>query len=188
VGITSPTKGCGKTFTALNLAITLSRYDNARTVLLDLDLRMPSLARTLAVDAPGRIGDLLRGDVRPEDHLRRFEPNRLNIGAHLALGLNAAPEPYPAELLHQTGTANALAAIRDKWRPDVLLYDLPPILVQDDVLALRPQMDAVLIVAGGGRTSARELREAQRRLGDQMPVLGIVLNMAEGNGTRDYAY
>ena len=54
VAITSPTQGCGKTFVAANLAFSLSRRASCRTVLLDLDLRIPSLAAVLGV-APGRV-------------------------------------------------------------------------------------------------------------------------------------
>ncbi len=53
VAITSPTKGCGKSFTAVNLAITLSRYENSRTILMDMDLRHPALARYLGAGASG---------------------------------------------------------------------------------------------------------------------------------------
>ena len=60
VVITSPTKDCGKTFISTNLAISLSRQERLRTVLMDLDLRNPSVAPLLGVEDPGTMGDFLR--------------------------------------------------------------------------------------------------------------------------------
>lgn len=188
VGITSPTAGCGKSFTALNLAVTLSRYESHRTVLLDLDLRLPVLARRLGVSDPGAIGDMLRGLVAPEAHLLRVAPNPLQIGPSLALGLNGRPEGFAAELFHDRRTAEALARLERALAPDILLCDLPPVLAQDDVIALRPLLDCVILVAAGGMTTPRDLKETAHRLGDDLPILGVVLNRAEGEGVRDYKY
>jgi tyrosine-protein kinase Etk/Wzc len=188
VGVTSPTKGCGKSFTALNLAVTLSRYDDRRTLLLDLDLRLPSLARRLGVAKPGAIGDMLRGLVAPETHLMRVGENALRIGPHLALGLNDRREAFAAELFHEPRTGEALARIDAAFAPDIVLIDLPPALAQDDVIALKAHLDCVLMVAAGGQTTPRDLREAVRRLGEDLPVLGVVLNKAEGEGVDDYYY
>lgn len=188
VGITSPTKGCGKTFTALNLAVTLSRYGGERTVLLDLDLRMPALARTLGVTAPDAIGEMLRGNVAPLDHLRCFGPNQLHIGRNVALGLNDLPEPYAAELFHTPEMTQTLARIEAELAPDLMLFDLPPALAQDDVIALAPHYDCILMVVGGGVTTAHEVHESLRRIGEDKPVLGMILNKAEGGGEDGYRY
>ncbi len=187
LGITSPTKGCGKTFTAVNLAVTLSRLANRRTLLLDLDLRRPAVGRLLGAARPGPIGEFLRGHVPPAEALARVGPNPLEVG-RLALGLNGRPEPFAAELLGDARAAAALAAAEAWLGPDLTIFDLPPTLAQDDVLVLRPHYDALLLVAGGGHTTSRELKEAARRLGPEVPILGIVLNKAEGEGIKDYTY
>lgn len=187
-GITSPTKGCGKTFTALNLAVTLSRYGGHRTVLLDLDLRQPALARTLGIRAPGPLAAMLRGDADPLDHLRRFGPNALNIGDNVALGLNDRAEPYAAELFPTPQMAQTLARIESGLAPDLMLFDLPPALAQDDVIALAPHFDCILMVVGGGITTAREIRESLRRIGEDKPVLGMILNKAESAAADAYRY
>ncbi|SDF31187.1 exopolysaccharide biosynthesis protein [Limimaricola pyoseonensis] len=178
VAVTSPTDGCGKTFTAANLAVSLSRYEGCRTLLLDLDLRSPGLAPTLGVAAPGPISDWLRGAEPLEAHLRRIGPNPLGIGG-LGVALNDRAESFPAELLRDPATGAALAAMQAALSPDVVLYDLPPALAHDDVAAFRDQYDGVLMVVGGGRNSAEQIREAVRRIGDDKPVLGIILNRAE---------
>jgi Mrp family chromosome partitioning ATPase len=188
VGVSSPTKGCGKSFVSLNLAITLSRYGSFRTILLDFDMRLPSLAHKLGAREAGAIGDFLRGLVPLETALRRVGPNPLRIGSSVALGLNGRPEPFASELLHDPKAYDALRNMEAALDPNIVLFDLPPILAQDDVLALKPHLDCILMVAGGGITTPRDLREASKRLGEDLPILGVVLNRAEGEEILDYRY
>lgn len=188
VAITSPTQGCGKTFTAANLALSLSRQENCRTVLMDFDLRRPGLAKALGVQNAGNMGDLLRGKVDPVDHLKRLGPNTMNAGTNIAFGLNDAAETYASELLLDPKTGKLLDELDEMFNPDVVLFDLPPALFSDDVLALRPHIDGVLLVVGGGLTTQAEIKEVESRLGDDTPLLGIVLNKAEGVNATNYEY
>ncbi len=187
VAVTSPTADCGKTFTCVNLAITLSRYENARTVLLDLDLRKPNLHKVLGVSKPPSMGDFLRGLTPVEDHFCVFAANKLKIGENLAIGLNGKPEPFASELLQDPLTEEVLEMLEEDLQPDIVLFDLPPVLANDDVLAFRSQFDAVLIVAGGGSTKSDEVRMVQKRLGEDVPILGVVLNKAEGSSVSHYS-
>ncbi|MCT4369665.1 CpsD/CapB family tyrosine-protein kinase, partial [Yangia mangrovi] len=188
VGITSPSKGCGKTFTAANLAISMSRQEGLRALLMDLDLRNPSLHKVMGVRAPGAMGALLRGVIPPEAHLMRMGENRIHAGHNIAFGFNEVVEPYAAELLNAPATAEVITSIEARLQPDVMLFDLPPALYYDDVLAFRPQIDGVLMVVGGGLTTEREIREVERRLGTETPLLGMVLNKAEGTNLKKYQY
>lgn len=188
VAITSPTKDCGKTFTAANLAISLSRQENCRTVLLDLDMCSPSLHKIFGVSDTGAIGDMLRGQIEPEVHLQGFAPNTISAGSHVAIGFNGIVEPYASELLQDPSTHDVLDEIETKFRPNVMLFDLPPALLNDDVIAMLPHLDALLIVAAGGMTKAKDIKETERRLGDKVPLLGVVLNKAEHVETSDYPY
>lgn len=180
VAITSPTADCGKTFTAVNLAITLSRYDATRTVLMDMDMRNSSLHRVLGVKRPGSLGDYLRGLVTTEQAFRVPGRNTLNIGQNLAIGFNGKREEFAAELLQDPLTEEVLEVMDEDLEPDVVLMDTPPVLTADDVIAMRPLYDAVLIVAGGGQTKAEEIKLISRHLGKEKPILGVVLNRAEG--------
>lgn len=179
VAITSPTPGCGKTFVASNLALSLSRQASCRTVLMDMDLRLPSLATRLGIGYPGDIQDFLMGRRSVEAHFQRVLPN-------LVVGLNESPVADAAELLQEPTTALTLGAMRTALRPDVVIYDLPPTLVCDDVLAFLPQVDGVLLVAGGGLSSAEDIRKCERLFADQVPLLGVVLNMAEDPAIEPY--
>lgn len=188
VAITSPGKDCGKTFTAANLAISLSRQENCRTLLMDCDMRRPSLHKTMGISTPGAMGDLLRGTIDPGDHLMRMGSNRIHAGRNIAFGFNNLVEPYASELLQDPSTARTLDLIESRYDPDVMLFDLPPALFYDDVIAFRPLFDGVLLVIGGGLTTEKEVKEVERRLGEQTPLLGVVLNMAEGTEIERYRY
>lgn len=179
VAITSPGPGCGKTFVTANLALSLARRSSCRVVALDLDLRIPNLAPVLGVEGAGRMEDLLAGRVAAGRHLRR-------VGSNLALGLNAVPAANPAELLQEQATAAALDLIEDTFAPDVILCDLPPALVCDDVIAFLPRVDAVLLVAGGGVTTVAEIRACERLFGAETPLLGVILNKAEDGKIEPY--
>lgn len=188
VAITSPTKDCGKTFTAANLAISLSRQQNCRALLIDCDLRRPTLHKVIGAENPGSMGDVLRGHVAPEDHFQRMGENSIHAGPNVAFGFNGVVEPYASELLQSPETAKALDDIEKRLTPDVILFDLPPALFSDDVIAFRPLFDGVLLVVGGGLTTEKEIREVERRLGEDTPLLGTVLNRAEGTQLSKYSY
>ena len=188
VGITSPTAGCGKSFTAINLAVSLSRLNDFRTVLLDFDLHRPGLSRILGLKDMPATADFLRGEIGAEDYLSTFAPNMLNIGDRLALGVNGRVEPFASELFANPRSAEVIARMQTDLQADLVLFDLPPALAMDDVLALRPHLDCVLIVVGGGETRARDMREVQSRLGEDMPILGVVMNKAEVDGSAGYSY
>lgn len=188
VAITSPTPDCGKSFVAANLAISLSRQASVHTVLMDLDLRRPSLARTLGLSAPGPMASFLTGDTPLEQQFIRPADNALNIGDNLAFGLNDRVETYAAELLQAPQTAEVLDNLYARLRPDVVLFDMPPALYHDDVLGFRPQFDGVLLVIGGGRSTAQEVRDVKRRFGADTPLLGVVMNRAEDGDIAKYGY
>lgn len=172
IGITSPTQACGKTVISANLAFSLARRTETRTVLLDLDLRLPRLSRILGPGEPRPISLLLEGGARPERFCYR-------IGRSLAVGLNTEPVANAAELLATPQAADAVGRIAETLRPDVLLCDMAPVLVGDEVLAFLANLDAVILVAAAGKTTPAEIEEAEALIAEQTNMLGVVLNMAE---------
>ena len=69
-----------------------------------------------------------------------------------------------------------------------MLFDLPPALFYDDVIAFRPRFDGLLLVIGGGITTEKEVKEVERRIGEETPLLGMILNKAEGAEVGRYKY
>lgn len=181
IAVTSPTHGCGKSFVATNLALSLARRPGSRTVLIDLDLRAPRLADLMGVtDAPD-LGDFLSGAQPLESVFRR-------LGRTLALGLNGGPVDLAAETLHDPDTALALSAMVEQLDPEVVLYDLPPALGTDDALALASSIDAVLLVVDGTKTTPDEVRACERLFDGRIPLLGVVLNRAQDRAARRHTY
>ncbi len=181
LAVTSPTHGCGKSFVAANLALSLARLSATRTVLVDLELRRPHLADIFGVKDVAPLAEFLSGDQPLESHFRRFGPN-------LALGLNGAPVPDAATLLQDPDTTAALDAMVAQLQPDALIYDLPPALVSDDVVAMIPHIDAVLLVVDGTRSTAADIKATERLFDGKVPLMGVVLNKAQDRGLGRYAY
>lgn len=181
VAVTSPTHGCGKSFVATNLALSLARRPSSRTVLLDLDLRHPEIAKTLGITEDRALGEFLSGDQPLESIFRRF-------GRTLALGLNGEAIERASETLHDPLTVAALTAMLEQLDPEVVLYDMPPVLVNDDVLAMGSSVDAVLLVTDGTKTAPAEIRAAEKMLEGRIPLMGVVLNRAQDFNAGRYRY
>jgi protein-tyrosine kinase len=179
LAVTSPTAGCGKTMVAVNLGFSLARQPNCRTVLIDLDLRKASVARTVGLEAKGSIGLFLQGKAAFEDCFVRVSDN-------LTLGLNTHTVRNSAELLHDPRLKQLLARVQETLAPDVVLFDLPPVLASDDALAFAPNVDAYLLVAAAGKTNAAQLQECERHLAGHQGYLGVVLNKSSERTDRYY--
>ena len=171
VGITSPSKGCGKSMVSLNLAFSLSRNTQLRSMLLDLDLRNPSLATILGLQGSRGIESLLLDDGPVEASFHR-------IGSNLAVCAGGRPMADSAEILQNPRTIQRIVQAESILQPDILLYDLPPILAGDDVLGLLEHLDAILLIASAGTTLASEITDCERLIASTA-LLGVVLNRVE---------
>lgn len=169
IGVTSPTKGCGKSMVALNLAFSIARQADRRLCLIDLDLRAPRIAEYIGTSDSLPLADWLKGRVSFEGHFRR-------IGENFALGLNTTRVRDSAELLQSESTGVALRDVVARLDPEIILYDLPPLLVSDDVISALPHLDAVIIVAAAGQTKADEITASERLLAGNTVLIGVVLN------------
>ena len=180
LGITSPTNGCGKTTAALNIAFSLAHQPDVRTVLVDLDLRRPAVAPHIGLSRPQSMASVLQG-TRP------VAENFVRYGETLAIGTNAAGMRASSELLLNAATAGGVAALKAAFQPDVLIYDLPPMLMSDDVMAFLPHLDCVLLVAAAEKSRLDEVDKCEQELAEQTQVLGVILNKCRYGG-EDYGY
>jgi protein-tyrosine kinase len=169
MAVTSPNPRCGKTTTCANLAFSLARQSNQRTILLDLDMRRPGLARLLGLKTPQSIGSVIAGFEPPAKHLLRY-------GRNMAFGTNATPARNPAELLQGADVGPALAQIEADYVPTVMIFDMPPMQMCDDMLAFAPHVDCVLLLAAAESTAMDDLDRCERELSGVTNVLGVVLN------------
>lgn len=180
LAITSPGAGCGKSTLALNLAFSLGRQPELRTILAEIDLRRPSLARMLGLRGGHNFARVLQGGAEARDHMVRHGPN-------LALATNHGPVRNPAELLHNPSVPEALAEIEAAYDPDICLFDMPPMLAGDETMAFIGQVDCVLLVAAAESSTVKEVDDCERELAGQTNVLGVVLNKCRYMGP-EYGY
>lgn len=171
VAIASPTGGCGATWTTVNLAQGLARVPNSRSIVMDMNFRNPGVAKALALSVEGDMAGFLSGRLPAHRHLLR-----LNDG--LAVGLNGTGQATGSEVLQNPTAGKAIDAMMEDSRADVALFDLPPVLEHDDLTAFLPQVDGVLIVADGTRTTAKDLAACEKILAGHTQLLGVVLNRA----------
>lgn len=175
VAITSPTEGCGKTTVAMNLAFGLARQPNLRTILCELDLRRPACSALLGLRDRLSFAKVIEGQADFADHARR-------IGENLAVAPNSSAVRNPSELLQGPAVAEALRRIEATYAPDVMLFDLPPMLSLDDAMGFVGQADAVLLVAAAEVTSTAQIDACERDLAAQTNVMGVILNKCRYTG------
>ena len=182
VAITSPTAACGKTTLALNLAFSLGRQPDLRSMLIELDLRRPAMADALGLrDAP-QFARALTGEATPAEVLRRVGPN-------LAIALNTDAEPDSSELLQRVETGRIMDAIEQRYTPDVMLFDMPPMLLADDTLGFIDQIDCVVLVAAAGSSTLPEIKRCSEELRSRCNFLGVVVNKCRFSSAGDaYGY
>jgi Mrp family chromosome partitioning ATPase len=181
IGFTSPTKGCGKSLVAANVAFSLSRNAEGRVLLADMDLKAPRLAPMLGLEGAASIKGLLSGQAAPSDFLMR-------VGSNLAIAFNTERVRDSSELMQASATRTILDGVIGALKPDLTIFDLPPMLVSDDVISFLPNLDAVLLVAAAGQTRAQDIEECERLLSEGAVFLGVVLNKYEAPVRDSYLY
>jgi capsular exopolysaccharide synthesis family protein len=174
--ITSPSKGDGKSLTAANLSLTMAQEFQPRVLLLDADLRRPSIHTLFGIgDAPG-LSDVLMGGAALEDALVHLED------LHLSSLPAWLPPTIPAELLGSAAMRRTLETLRTRF--DRIIIDMPPVEPLADVHILTPLADAVLMIVRAGVTEKPAIDRALHGL-DVSKVLGLVLNEAATDNDSD---
>lgn len=169
VAVTSPGPHCGKTTVALNLGFGLGQQRDQRTVVAETDFRRPGIAQALGIAERHRFSKVLDGEAP-------FAENALRHGRNLILATDRGGLRNPADLLQSEQAARVLDAIEEAYRPTVMLFDLPPMLVNDDAMAFLGRVDCALIVAAAESTTIKEIDACERALAAQTNVLGVILN------------
>ncbi len=180
LAITSPTPACGKSTIALNLGFSLARQPDIRTIVAELDLRRPSLAKTLGLTPTKNFAEVLQGEAD-------FAQNAFCFNQNLALAVNTGIVRNPAEVLHAARVPAILADIETRFAPDLMIFDLPPMFACDDTMAFVGQVDCVLLIAGAESTTVKEIDTCERELASQTNMMGVVLNKCHFMG-KDYGY
>jgi Mrp family chromosome partitioning ATPase len=169
VAVTSPTQGCGKSTMVANLAFSLARQREQRTIVAEMDMRRPSLARSLGISERLNLSHVL--DARD-----RFENNAVRVKDNLIFSTNSEPVRASSELLQSDTAITAVGEIQAAYLPTVMLFDTPPMLSGDDTMAFLNQVDCVLLIAAAEATTIKQIDSCERDIASQTNVLGVVLN------------
>ncbi len=175
--ITSPQKGEGKSVTAANLALTMAQELQRRVILVEADLRKPSLRHLFGLPPGPGLSEYLSGAIELKDAMRFVPEHNLTL-----LPAGAAPI-NPAELLGSIAMRRMLDHLRTRF--DRVILDTPPVLPLADVAILAPLVDGSLMVVRAGVTPKPAIENALRAF-DSSRLLGVVLN--ESGVEQDYRY
>lgn len=160
----------GKTITALNLSWLLAQTDGVKCLIIDSDLRMPSLTDYLGIETDKGLSDILTGDADLQDSIIKLEP----AGLHLLPGGEARADV--AELISGPKFKEILRQARALF--DYVIIDAPPLGIFTDANILINHADGAMLVVRAGRTKY----SAVDRVLETLPkdrMMGVVLNQSE---------
>ncbi len=169
LAITSPQPTCGKTTIACNLGIGMTRQPDLTAVLFDLDLRRPGIARTLGHTPEHSIREMMEGKVD-------FANQAVRVGDNLAISMARTPMADPTSLLLDKATAKKLDEIEAAYTPDLMIFDLPPLLTGDDTRAFLKNVDCALLVVRAEESKSSQIDTTEKEIAKYTNVLGMVLN------------
>jgi len=163
--------GEGKTLTAINLGITLAREITKTVLLMEADLRNPSIAELLQISVQkGLANYLMEKDCPLSECL-------VNPGFERLVILPAGKIVQDAtEIMGSPKMQSLLQEVKNRYKDRYILIDSPPLLTFADALTLSPYVDAVLLVVEVYKTTIDQVKRALELL--ERPLLGIVLNKA----------
>ncbi len=176
--VASAVPGEGKTRTAANLAVTLAQAGQ-RCILVDADLRRPSLHRIFRQTDQRGLCDMILGDTVDGEFVRETELPTLKVI------FSGTPPPNPSELL---GSQRMLRIVHElSLKADVIVFDTPPLNAVTDAVLLAARLDATILVVEAGHTprvAILRAKEAIEKVGAS--VAGVVLNKTRWRGERYY--
>jgi protein-tyrosine kinase len=183
LAVTSPTPGCGKTVTACNLAMSIARRPDGCVLLVDLDLRKPTVGSYLGLRNEPGIISVLEGQSALSTAIVQAIVGRDSL---LVLS-GSTPLARSSEWMASQTMAMLLETIKRDFRSHTVIFDLPPMLLGDDVVSILPRMDAVLLVAAVGNSTVADIKECQKHL-QRTPVVRVLVNKVEQAAEGFYGY
>jgi Mrp family chromosome partitioning ATPase len=181
LGITSPTAGCGKTVTAINLALSIGRQPERSVLLLDLDLRKPQVASCLG--------------LKPKDGVLSVLENRSPLAdAIVEVGIGdcrmmvlptESPTSRSSDRMASRAMSDLLQDVKREFQSQIIILDLPPLLSSADVLAVLPKLDCMLLVTAVGVTTSSQINESVKHL-QSTEIVRLVANKMPPSKSKHY--
>ena len=170
LAISSPRYGDGKSTIACNLAVSIAQDLKQTALLVDLDLRNPSIDRYMGMDTQIGLTHYLSDKARVEDCLVRPAFKRISVfpaGDAIDQSSETLGSPEMKKLAQE---------LKHRYDDRLIIYDLPPLLQQDDPLVFLPHVDAFILVVQEGKTTSDEIKRSLEIL-QSANILGVVLNV-----------
>lgn len=174
IGITSAMRGGGKSTTAINLSYVLAENGH-KVLLIDGDLRLPSVAMKMNIPATPGLTDLIMGK---EVDFSAFQSSELENWYIVPSG---EIPPNPSELLGSARMEGVLTKLKEVF--DYIIVDLPPVNLVTDALSISKFITGMILIIREGYTAKKELEHCVRQLKlSNVNVLGCVINDAKSEG------
>jgi capsular exopolysaccharide synthesis family protein len=168
IGVTSSMRGEGKSTTATNLSYVFAEK-GSKVLLIDGDLRIPSIAKKLDIESTPGLSDLLKGKGA---QMSEFQSPLLKNWFVLPAG---EIPPNPSELLGSERMANVLNQLREIF--DYIIIDLPPVNIVSDAISISGLISGMIVVIREDYTEKKELERCLRQLKlSNVNILGCVMN------------
>jgi len=167
--ITSATPDAGKTFISVNLAIAIAMEEDQNVLIVDADLRRPSVGQTLGLQYDFGLIDCLTRELSLYDACISSGIERLLVLPGINFNKN------PSELVSSRKMLDLINEIKSRYKSGIIIFDLPPLFAADNAMLLMPYVDAALLVIEDGKNTSDELQQSMYIL-EETNLLGLVLN------------
>jgi len=180
VMVTSALPGEGKTFVAINLALSIALEVDSTVLLVDADVANPSVAKVMNIPPGKGLMDLLSNDrLEVADVLLRTNVDKLSL---LPAG---TPHPQATEMLASQAMANLVAEMASRYPDRILVFDSPPLLLTTEARVLASHMGQIVMVVESDRTSQTAVMRAIETI-ESCPIVLMVLNRAPRSEIGNY--
>lgn len=180
--VTSAMAGEGKTFNAINLAMSIAMEQDHRVLLVDADVARPSLSRVLGLPpGPGLLDLLVDSRVEMSDAMLRTNVDKLSL---LPSG---TPHPRATELLASDAMTHLIEEMARRYPDRIIIFDSPPLLLTTEARVLATHMGQIVVVVQAERTLQTQVRHALTTI-EACPVKLMLLNQVRGGDQDAYGY
>ena len=184
VMVSSAFPGEGKSFCAINLALSIATKRDHKVLLVDADVARPAIPRELGFQAGAGLMDLL------------LEPGKYNVAdlvlqtdvEKLAVLPSGRRHEHATELLASQGMSHLLDLLSAQFPDRLIIFDSPPLLVTTESRVLATYMGQIVLVVEAGKTPKAAVAEAISTIEGATEVVGVVLNKSTGSNTGGYGY
>lgn len=178
--VCSALPGEGKTFTSLNLAISMAMEKDTTVLLVDADVTKPALSKLIGIEGKIGLTDVMTNDIlHLSDIFIRTNINKLSVIPAGTKCNNAT------EMLASKRMADIVEELSDRYSDRVIIFDLPPVMVTTHAEVLLENAGQILLVVEEGKTPVHVVQETVSKFNDELAI-GIVLNKCIASQKREY--